>query len=131
VPRRLSFNMCLLETLCPLRWIDREREAKGCGVGRGMAWGSAAVCGKGSGLAKSMSVYQLTSRREGRGRGGNSCAVPSAIPTCHRSERLRSLSCILPHNPLRAAPKMGDVKDVPTLLYQNLYTVLKNAEAEN
>ncbi len=62
MPRRLSFNMCLLKTLGPLRWIDRERESIWCGVGSGMAWGSAAVCGKGSGLAKEVNKEQPSSR---------------------------------------------------------------------
>jgi hypothetical protein len=97
VPRRLSFNMCLLETLCPLRWIDREREAIGCGVGSGMAWGSAAVCGKGSGLAKSLSVYQLTSKREGRGRGGKSFPVLYLPATEERGCVLSSVLCTTTH----------------------------------
>ncbi len=50
----------------------------------------------------SMHRYQLTSR--GRERRVWQM-LPSAIPTCHRSERLRSLPCTLHHNPLRAENK--------------------------
>jgi hypothetical protein len=76
-----------------------------------------------------MSVYQLTSRREGRGRGGNSCPVPSAIPTCPQKREIAFSPLYFALQPIKGCPKDGKMRDVlPS--YIEIYTLLKIAEAE-